>query len=71
MEELILEDAGGLIKIIENLSKKGVIKDLNKLTNSAVINSLWSLVGGSRWENKYSWIFFYFVINGGVEIINK
>lgn len=48
MEELILEDAGGLIKIIEILSKKGVIKNLNNLTNSAVINSLWSLIGGTR-----------------------
>lgn len=50
MEELILEDAENLGKIIDKVSKKhqGVVKNLNELTALAVLNSLWSLFGGSR-----------------------
>ncbi|XP_057340214.1 methyl farnesoate epoxidase-like [Microplitis mediator] len=52
MEELILEDAENLGKIIDKVSKKhqGVVKNLNELTALAVLNSLWSLFGGSRYD---------------------
>ncbi|KAK0092734.1 hypothetical protein PV326_000713 [Microctonus aethiopoides] len=50
MENLILEDAESLKKIIEDTCMDGVIKNFNKLTSLAVLNSLWSLLGGYRYD---------------------
>lgn len=48
MEELILEDAENLAKVIVEASKDGVIHNLGELTALAVLNSIWSLIGGFR-----------------------
>ncbi|KAG8038495.1 hypothetical protein G9C98_006191 [Cotesia typhae] len=52
MEELILEDAENLGKIIEKVSQEheGIVQNLKELTALAVLNSLWSLFGGSRYD---------------------
>ncbi|XP_015114454.1 methyl farnesoate epoxidase [Diachasma alloeum] len=50
MEELILEDAVNLIKVIAEAAKKGVIENLSQFTSLAVLNSIWSLIGGFRYD---------------------
>lgn len=49
MEELVLEDAENLTIIINEAAQAGVIKNLNEVVALAVLNSLWSLLGGSRY----------------------
>lgn len=48
MEEMILEDAVNLTTVIKTAAKDGIIKNLSQFTQLAVLNSLWSLIGGFR-----------------------
>ncbi|XP_034952123.1 methyl farnesoate epoxidase-like [Chelonus insularis] len=50
MEELILEDAVNLNKLIEQTSDNGLVKNLNELITLAVLNSLWSMLTGVRYN---------------------
>ncbi|EFN67203.1 Probable cytochrome P450 305a1 [Camponotus floridanus] len=50
MEDIILNDAVSLTSIIESLAKLGPITNLHNLTSIAVLNSLWTLVAGSRFD---------------------
>jgi len=48
MEDIILKDAVSLINIIESLTELGPITNLYDIISIAVLNSLWTLVAGSR-----------------------
>ncbi|EFN85378.1 Probable cytochrome P450 303a1 [Harpegnathos saltator] len=50
MENVILSDAVALTTAIESLAASGPIKNLHNVTSVAVLNSLWTLVAGSRYE---------------------
>lgn len=50
MEDIILNDAISLTSIIESLAKLGPITNLHNLTSIAVLNSLWTLIAGSRYD---------------------
>ncbi|KAL0121780.1 hypothetical protein PUN28_006919 [Cardiocondyla obscurior] len=50
MEDMILNDAVSLTTTIESLGKLGPISNLYNITSIAVLNSLWTLVAGSRYE---------------------
>ncbi|XP_072754318.1 methyl farnesoate epoxidase [Anoplolepis gracilipes] len=50
MEDIILNDAVSLTNIIESLAKLGPITDLHNITSIAVLNSLWTIVAGSRFD---------------------
>lgn len=48
MEEMIINEAVTLTRIITAKSKRGTIKNINKLTTVAVLNSLWILTTNTR-----------------------
>jgi len=48
MEDIILNDAVSLMNTIESLAKLGPITNFYNITSIAVLNSLWTLVAGSR-----------------------
>ncbi|XP_011156577.1 methyl farnesoate epoxidase [Solenopsis invicta] len=50
MEDLILNNAVSLTTTIESLAKLGPITNFYDITSVAVLNSLWTLVAGSRFE---------------------
>ncbi|XP_029173665.1 methyl farnesoate epoxidase-like [Nylanderia fulva] len=50
MEDIILNDAVSLTNIIESLAKSGSITNLHNITSIAVLNSLWTLIAGSRFD---------------------
>lgn len=50
MEDIILNDAVSLTNIIESLAKLGPIANLHNITSIAVLNTLWTLVAGSRYD---------------------
>ncbi|KAH0955945.1 hypothetical protein HN011_007994 [Eciton burchellii] len=50
MEDIILKDAVSLINIIESLTELGPITNLYDIISIAVLNSLWTLVAGSRFD---------------------
>lgn len=50
MEDIILNDAISLTNIIESLAKSGSITNLHNITSIAVLNSLWTLIAGSRYD---------------------
>ncbi|XP_024893814.1 methyl farnesoate epoxidase-like [Temnothorax curvispinosus] len=50
MEDIILNDAVSLTTTIESLSKSGPITNLYNITSIAVLNSLWTLVAGARFD---------------------
>lgn len=49
MEDIILNDAVCLTNMIESSAKSGPIANLYTITSIAVLNSLWTLVAGSRY----------------------
>lgn len=49
MEDIILNDAVCLTTTIESLAKLGPITNLYHITSIAILNSLWTLVAGSRY----------------------
>lgn len=49
MENVILNDAISLTNIVESLAKSGPITKLHDIISIAVLNSLWSLIAGSRY----------------------
>ncbi|XP_070151844.1 methyl farnesoate epoxidase [Polyergus mexicanus] len=50
MEDIILNDAVSLTSIIESLAKLGPITNLHNITSIAVLNSVWTLIAGSRFD---------------------
>ena len=48
MEEMVIEDAVQLAKIVEKESRDGSIKNMDFLMSFAVLNSLWSIIRGSK-----------------------
>ncbi|XP_036139915.1 methyl farnesoate epoxidase isoform X2 [Monomorium pharaonis] len=50
MEDLILNDAVSLTTMIDSLAKLGPINNLYNITSIAVLNSLWTLVAGARFD---------------------
>ncbi|KAL6267703.1 hypothetical protein P5V15_000774 [Pogonomyrmex californicus] len=50
MEDIILNDAISLTSTIESLAKLGPITNLYNITSIAVLNSLWTLIAGSRYD---------------------
>lgn len=48
MEEMILGDALNFTRIIERECENGTIKNIKTFTSLAVLNSLWSIIKGSR-----------------------
>ncbi|XP_011692220.1 PREDICTED: probable cytochrome P450 305a1 [Wasmannia auropunctata] len=50
MEDIILNDAVSLTSMVESLAKLGPITNLYNITSIAVLNSLWTLVAGARFD---------------------
>ncbi|KYM98161.1 hypothetical protein ALC62_11152 [Cyphomyrmex costatus] len=50
MEDIILNNAVSLTNTIESLTKLGPITNLYNITSIAVLNSLWTLVAGTRFD---------------------
>ncbi|XP_014487656.1 PREDICTED: methyl farnesoate epoxidase-like [Dinoponera quadriceps] len=50
MEDIILNDAVALVNKVESMAASGPITNLHNITSIAVLNSLWTLVAGSRFE---------------------
>ncbi|XP_012228843.1 methyl farnesoate epoxidase-like [Linepithema humile] len=50
MEDIILNDAVSLTSIIESSAKSGPLTNLYDITSIAVLNSLWTLVAGTRFD---------------------
>ncbi|KAL6440501.1 hypothetical protein ACFW04_003193 [Cataglyphis niger] len=50
MEDIILNDAVSLTNTIESLAKLGPIANLYNITSVAILNTLWTLIGGSRFD---------------------
>ncbi|XP_043266954.1 methyl farnesoate epoxidase-like isoform X2 [Venturia canescens] len=50
MEQMILEDAQNFTKFIERKCKNGNINNMKTFTSLAVLNSLWSIIKGSRYD---------------------
>ncbi|XP_050446362.1 methyl farnesoate epoxidase-like [Cataglyphis hispanica] len=50
MEDIILNDAVSLTNTIESLAKLGPIANLHNITSIPILNTLWTLVAGSRFD---------------------
>lgn len=56
MEDIILNDAVSLTIMIESLAKLGPITNLHNITSIAILNSLWTLVAGSKYIGKLNFV---------------
>ncbi|XP_012254145.2 methyl farnesoate epoxidase-like [Athalia rosae] len=52
MENMIVDEALTLVKIIERKSKSRTIRNVNKIATVAVLNSLWCLTSGIRYDQE-------------------